>query len=736
MRSAILLLVFLAPVAAQAPERQRPWWPQPYAVKQDDAARTLTLSTPYYTIEYDLRRGGAISRISLTHGKARNLLVTPAASSVRLQVREVIPAEAPRSHADSFVTYSDLRDENPVVSHRTDGGAVIVTVESRLLAQEGGDSGIKVKSTYANRWGYIKIRKEFLPSGRQAKVKALTVLSTVLHPSLMDYGYRPAVSEEMGSNPHEWTNGQIRRWGKIRPGAHFDLPFRTRYVPRYLVLANHGVEGLEWFVSDNLAQWDYQLTGRPGAAAVSLSASAEPLGIQLSIDALNLSSGSVMPRGGYLELHEIAMFDYYIGFPILPGHANRPWLHESMRGTRNHEGRQLTEADIRHWAEAGIREITLHNDGDAFRDGIFWRDGSYPPYPPKVMQRMDELIALCHQYGIRVAPYFSNHELHQSTEEYRKHGEEWGRKPDDQGNLRPNYYYGSHMCLKSGWLDFLKLCVDRVLTNHRFDGIYYDWNIAMYCNNPLHVGNKADARRDERGLAALAHSPTGHWDIEELIALVEWTRQRVGKEGLFILHNTLVPMFTTENFADRVVGMEFGYTRALTSMPKVADLPLEWSFAGARSRGVIVRGTVEDNAPERTFRLHALTGLMTQSMPWRANSHAIEFVRLLRLLGDIEQYKFEDWRNTAVSLNDADCLSAIYSREGESYILLANFGSGPKQVLCTLRPRNLAYPLATVRRAEVLLNGRSSPIDAARLAGPGASIALPVESAILLRVQR
>ena len=84
------------------------------------------------------------------------------------------------------------------------------------------------------------------------------------------------------------------------------------------------------------------------------------------------------------------------------------------------------------------------------------------------------------------------------------------------------------MCLRSGWLDYLKLSIDRVLKNHPLDGVYYDWNVALYCENPLHEG-KAPANR-----------PRGHWDMDELLDLMEWTRQRVGPDGLVIIHNTTV----------------------------------------------------------------------------------------------------------------------------------------------------------------------------------------------------
>ena len=58
-------------------------WHQAYVVQRDEAAGLLTLRTPYYTIEQDLKQGGAITRIALTHGRASNLLVQPLETRVR-----------------------------------------------------------------------------------------------------------------------------------------------------------------------------------------------------------------------------------------------------------------------------------------------------------------------------------------------------------------------------------------------------------------------------------------------------------------------------------------------------------------------------------------------------------------------------------------------------------------------------------------------------------------------------
>jgi hypothetical protein len=428
-------------------------------------------------------------------------------------------------------------------------------------------------------------------------------------------------------------------------------------------------------------------------------------------------------------------FDYYLAVPILEGRAARPWLHQSFRGLRDDAGAVITPAQIKQWAEDGVREMTIHNDGDRFKDGLFWRDGSYPPYPPDVMKKMDENIALVHQSGIRIAPYFSNHELHQSTEAFKTHGEEWGRKPDDVGSLRPNTYYGAHMCLKSGWLEYFKASVDRVLANHKFDGIYYDWNIAMFCNNPLHVGKASNGLTPAAGVGSFAVSPTEHWDIDELIDLAEWTRRRVGPDGLVIIHNTLVPMFVTENFASHVVGLEFTYGKLVDDVPGLEELPLEWNFPGSRSRGVIVSGTVDRNAPKRIYRLHALAALMTNVTPWRANPETVELFKILRPLGDLEEYKFADWRTPAVVLDGRRCYSAVFSRPGETYLLLANFDAESKSAVCAVRPSALPHPLGTLVSAEILTPGPPKALSLERLTGAGEIIALPADGAILIRLK-
>jgi len=348
---------------------------------------------------------------------------------------------------------------------------------------------------------------------------------------------------------------------------------------------------------------------------------------------------------------------------------------------------------------------------------------------------MDQTIALIHKHGMKTAPYFSNHELHQSTEEFKQHGREWGRIVDDQGNLRPNFYYGAHMCLKSGWLDFLKFGIDRVLKNHDFDGVYYDWHIAMFCNNPLHVGEQSNGVSGDKGLGAIALSETTHWDVEGLIELAEWTRERVGPDGIMILHNTLVPMFATENFANYVVGMEFSYGKLSVSVPHPGDLPLEWSFAGARPRTVIGYGTIAEGAPKRLFKAHAVTTLMTSVAPWPVSDEAIDLYRILEPLGDLEEYQFEDFRNSAVRVNSQNAVSAIYSKPGEAFVLLANLSGESETIECSIAPERFRNPFGLVAEAELIGGHNRFPLDPRKLASEGEKIRLPADGVLLLHLK-
>lgn len=705
----ILFLATLPATTALSAQKLNSTWPQPYTVRQDPVAGVLALSTPYYTIEHNLKKGGAITRIQLTHGRAQNLLITPMATHVR---------------TEDGTVFTDILDDKPRVEHRRDGLKEFVTIEAGLVANSSAASNIRVKTEYEYRWGYVKIRREYNVQDASVRVREVCPMSVVLVPSLTDYGYREGITETEGAPPFAFGSN---KWGKLRVGNPDDQPLSTRYVPRSMLFADPGVEGLEWFVGSDLSQWDFQLSGRRGRALCLMAPQQNPPGLALSISPFHSTNDAIaMPKS--------SRFDFYVGVPLLEGRAIAPWFHTTFNRNR---GNWVAPDQVRHWAEIGIQTVHCHNDGDYYHDGLFWRDGSYPPYPD--MEKYDAVIAECHRAGIRVATYFSNKELHPSTTEFRDHGSEWARK-DIKGNVQHNLFrgtneFGAQMCLRSGWLEFLKFSIDRVLKNHKLDGVYYDWNVALLCHNPLH-------EHDNKQSVAVG---SGHWDMDELLDLMEWTRQRVGPNGLVIVHNTTTPMFVTENFADYVVANEWGYGKWKDNGPELNDLPLEWSLVGARSRGVISYGQIDPGAPGHLHKIFALEAMVAGVTPWPASQETFELYPVLKPIGDFSTCRFLDWRNSVVSLGHPRCASAIYSRPGEAFVLIANLTMAAHQVHCRLRMDRLPYPLDSAKSAVVLegsprsagssTSKTSVSLDVRQLAGDGAAIQIPATNAVLVHIR-
>ena len=690
--------------ATEAPPALLSTWPQAYSVQRDKAARLLTLSTPYYTVQHDLKRGGAISSIRLTHGKAANLLVLPFETRVQDAAGKL---------------YSDLAETAPRVTARHDGLHEVVSVESSLRDAQGKESSVRVKTVYEYRWGYVKIHKELTFRGKDFRAQDICPVSAVLAPSLSAYGYRDGLTEQEGAPAFSFGSCH---WGKLNgEGA---AAVTTPYAPRYVMLAEPGVEGIEWFASDDLAQWELQPAGKRGQGQSVLQANAAPVGILFSISSFHNAQSPV-------TVSTPLTFDYYLGLPLLEGHAFKPWFHATFNRNR---GNWVSPDQIQRWAGSGIQTVHCHNDGDYYDDGLYWRDGSYPPYPD--MDKFDKVISDCHQVGIRAATYFSNKELHPSTAQYLQHGTNWGRM-NRLGSLQHNASsdkaeFGAQMCLRSGWLECLEANIDRVLTHHPLDGVYYDWSVALLCCNPRHEQLKA------------GQTAAGHWDIDELLDLMEWTRRRVGPQGLVIIHNTSTPMFATENFASDVVANEWGYSKWSGRGPDLEQLPLEWSLVNARPRGVINYQQLS-GAPRRLYRLFALEALLSGVTPWAADNETLELFPVLRPIGAPESCRFADWRNQAVTVRGGRSASAIYSRPDESWLVLGNLDDSVQEVRCVLHPDKLPYPLASVTKATLVFAVNTStnstpqavplPLDAQQLTGVGVTLTIPPDSAVLVHVR-
>lgn len=255
----------------------------------------------------------------------------------------------------------------------------------------------------------------------------------------------------------------------------------------------------------------------------------------------------------------------------------------------------------------------------------------------------------------------------------------------------------------------------------------------MFCCNPRHEK------------LAVGQSAAAHWDIDELLELMEWTRRRVGPRGrLVIIHNTTTPMFATGNFADDVVANEWGYGKWFGKGPNLQELPLEWSLVGARARGVISYGQLDAQASGHLHRLFALEDLLAGVTPWPASTETFQLYPVLRPILALGTCRFADWRNHAATVHGGRAASAIYSRPDESWLLIGNLDETTQEVRCTLHPDELPYPIASVTTVTLVASSASATnlvdgvapvrLEPSQLTGSGVTLTIPAAAAVLLHV--
>ena len=156
-------------------------------------------------------------------------------------------------------------------------------------------------------------------------------------------------------------------------------------------------------------------------------------------------------------------------------------------------------------------------------------------------------------------------------------------------------------------------------------------------------------------------------------------------------------------------------------------------------------GQIDANADRHLHRLFALYALVSGVTPWPASPETFTLFAPLGQIEDIASHRFADWRNTAVRLEGDRCASAVYSRPGQCYLLVANLDPVPKQVRCAVRLDQLPHALPAPTSATLVASGLSSPtdsdptvgsaLDVGRLTGEGIAIPVPGDSTVLIRLR-
>lgn len=500
--------------------------PEPYQASRD--GDLVTFSNRYTSWTHDLSRGGELTAAVVRHGSGCNLLAAPQRVSVAtMEERGYHPFSSLNSPAAEVRL--EQTPEGPQLSW------------SGALVDDNGTSlpAVTLRHSVCYRpWGYARHRVTLHvpePVHRLGQIQIGSLFVAAQVDTL-------AVAENMITSGSAIPGASVRRWLPLHGGrSRSDVPaYLSRWLANAITLFRRGREGIEIALGDELGQWDGIGTRFPGWQQTLVCYNAAQRGYEVRLCPLDSFRDGQVLQGDFTFTFTVAL--PYVKPQIVP---IRPGSGGIFKFADGFAGRWPTATDIARWQEAGVTLMRLHNDGNSFNNGIFWRDGAYPPYPPDEMAKMADFLEAANRAGIAVAPYFSVKEFHPEADGYGANATAWCRltAPDEEliMNRCRNGVFGAQMCLESGWLEKRRETIRQVLRNHPFRGVYYDWCLGSECLNPAHCNGGR------------------HWDRDRLVELLEWSHESVGPDGEVYLHLTNSPCLAAENLASLVLTEESGY---------------------------------------------------------------------------------------------------------------------------------------------------------------------------------
>ncbi len=593
----------------------------------------------YVRCVHDPGSGGGLSGAFIKNGSNENMFVLPQSFIVGI------------TEHGAYHTYKACEGEcrlsrngdNPVVETKS----IFRDPQGKLL--EG--LFLELRTEYTP-WGEARFRAVF-DARRRISDLGMVQVGTLYASGRMD---TMAVQESLEQSGSPYMGNYVKRWEHLTPSPRGI--YASCHLPLSFLMFKRGAEGFQVSLGDDLTQWESVGGTLPGLQFGYAAFRARQKCYEIRFCPLDCRRD-----GQYLEGR--LPFDFSIAFPFVREKMAplSPCSGHLFFNSRGFEHRWPTEEDFARMKEAGVKLMRVHNDGDIFDNGIFWRDCAYPPYPPDEMEKLDRTLRLAKEAGISVAPYFSLHEYHPEAAGFAENAEKWGRIAIEGDGIIPSYsghgLYGYQMCLKSGWLEHRMKTIDEVLSKHAFDSVYYDWCSAKECLSP-------------------AHGPR-HWDIRELLKLLEWSYDRVGDKGAVYLHLTGEPNIVAGNIATLVLTEEQGGS---TIGPEMFSPHAHFMNVTSRQVCCMLPAGASD-ADHRRYALCALLHHATVSMNTRVyTDFYAEYRKELETVTDYARHTAPG--EGLVTVSDPRCgMSAYWNDSGEVMLFVVNLAEESRKTACS-----------------------------------------------------
>ncbi|MEM2930564.1 MAG: DUF6259 domain-containing protein [Thermoproteota archaeon] len=584
----------------------------------------LSIRSNFWEVVHEAGKGGCITSIKFFNGSNRNIILTPIYSY--------------------FGSFQDVLNNRASMDFIKRDGYILVEVKGELRDINNClDTNVEYDYTYEYHESYVKVTQKYFFKEGMAGIQEVGIGCINILPELNCFVVRP---------PHTGTDkNSAAIWKEIN--LDNEAVFECRNTPMYVAVFRKGVEGIEFLPGSNLEEWTKQF-GEEDQGLFRVCRGNYPNSTQIVIRPFEsrVAGRAISLTGEYT-------FSYYLGLPNIPEKVPRRFMHMAFG---NHPW--PSDEDIRRWAYAGVNVVRLHNDYHT--SGDFWHDGSWPPYDEKGMSELKRVISTCHKYGVKIVPYFSLYEINPKSEAFAEGYIKWRRTVDNSGSLietyPPDYYFGFGMCLSSGWKDFLKEYVEKVIKTLGFDGVYYDYAHYWFCNNRL-------------------HSKHDHSIIDDAIEFLEYTRKLVGKDGIILLHQSgWFPCVLITSYADAQIMLEdCSSWKEIPPLEKLPPNTMHLTFMGEKTPKIPCPNYVSLEPEKTAWNLNtklSLFGAFPTGGLGPDEKPTLALIESFRAF-DLCQFKFKDYTKNYVKTSDEAIKGAVYFNEERILVIIANTGERP-----------------------------------------------------------
>jgi hypothetical protein len=637
----------------------------------------ILVDSGYWKVRHDLRHGGCWDSVTFRHGSGRNLIEAPAGSRIR------VLEPHPTSDNSSPFFYEERNDPSPFVNVESGPEGPVVVVEGTYQLAAAPPSGsdvpqalpIRFRRRYEYRdWGLVACELEIIADQDRNDVVEVCALDLLLREGMTDVLFR--------DNPISSSVSDLcvmGHWHRIEPDWR---PVSARYVPMHLCCFEQGSEGIEFLPASNLSAWDKAFTAEPGLGYFLVGPDwSDPRRTLISV-----CPYCVAYRRNPTRVAGRTTVRYYLGLPFV-----KPA--ETVHGRSFHVGTGsdwVSDAELERLAKAGVEIVRFHND---YReDGPFWHDGQYPPYNPAGMAELRRIIDTCHRLGMKIVPYISCKEFHPEAEDFPANAAAWRREAGPEFRELHTWYgsgeFGQLMCLESGWLEFRKQSIERILSDLPWDGLYFDWCTSHACRHGDHIAG-ADY----------------HHDQDTLLDLMFWCRRRVGPEGVILTHLSGLPQIVIVNMSTATLIYE--EQAGIAHPPNPLEFPAQVRFMPIALQHMCPWGAPgsDDN------RLCAMNCMLAGAppiltAPIREKDLSKDLMAEIELLAgeNLGTYSFLSAWDAPASTGADGVYAAVWHRPGRMLVYLANLT--PRRVRGAVR---VDPNLAGWKSGRAALAGQATP---------------------------